>query len=343
MTAIARHHTHKTLDHSTYVAESVSEFLDYLLPSAEHWKSARRGDIAFRGQAWSQWHLLPRAFRQKETIGYELGAQTRFESKVTNQARAEFNAIHQFVVAADTAGLPVTESGSRLLLQENPRQIFDDPNWEHGWPKAEIVETLALAQHHGVPTRLLDFTEEPWVAAYVAASSVWEGHLPPEAQQENNCQMSVWAVDLRFIRSVNGISHRYPERIAEVRVPRANNSYLNAQFGFFLMDRGANDVMARGEQLFLDIAIVNRASFWNVGRRLARKGIVPIWFDDIPIRQVSISVDFTDELLKELANRGITKGSLMPSLDRIVESLEMQRALAFSGTSAAQLADTKSE
>lgn len=316
------------LSHSTVVAESVPEFLDYLLPSALHWKSAKRGDIAYRGQAWSQWNLLPRAFRQNEIIGYGLGAQHRFEAKVTRQAQAEFNAIHQFVVAADTSGLPVTEVGARLLLQENPRQIFDDPDWEYNWPNTEIVETLALAQHHGVPTRLLDFTEDPWVAAYVAASSIWEGRLPPEALKDNDCQLSVWAIDLRFIRAVNSISHRYPERIAEVRVPRANNSYLNSQFGFFLLDRGANDVMARGESLSLDYAIVNRALFWSVGKRLAKYVAEPTWFDSIPIRQVNLSVHCTVELLKELANRGITKGSLMPSFDRIVESLEMQRSLS---------------
>ena len=313
--------------HPIHFAESVLEFLDYLLVSAPHWQSAKRGDIAFRGQASSEWPLYPKAFRKNQTVGYEEGAQQDFLSKVVDQAQAEFNAVHQFVVAADTAGLPITETGARLLLQENPRHIFDDPNWEYSWPKNEIVEILALAQHHGVPTRLLDFTEDPWVAAYFAGSSAWERDPLPEAE-EGTAQLSVWTIDLRFVRAVGSISHRYPERIAEVRVPRANNSYLNAQFGFFLMDRGANDVMARGEPLSIDRAVVTRASFWGAGRRLAKYGIEPTWFDNVPVRQVNLPAHFTVELLKELANRGITKGSLMPNLDRIVESLELQRALA---------------
>ena len=268
-----------------------------------------------------------KAFRADQTVGYEASAQRSFLAKVADQARAEFNAVHQFVLAADTAGLPITETGARLLLQENPRHIFDDPNWEYHWPKNEVVEVLALAQHHGVPTRLLDFTEDPLVAAYFAAISAWERD-PLSEESEDTAHLSVWAIDLRFVRALANISHRYPERVAEVRVPRANNSYLNAQFGFFLMDRGANDVMARGEPLSLEHVVMDRASFWSKGRRLAKYQIEPSWFDEIPIRQVNLSTEFTVELLKELANRGLTKGSLMPSLDRIVESLEFQRLLA---------------
>lgn len=313
---------------STYTAASVQDFLDYLLPNAEHWNSASRGELAYRGQASSRWALIPKAFRKKQRVGYEPDAPTGGSRRVVPQVESEFRAVHQFVKEVDRAGLPTTEMGNQMLLKESPDQIFGDANWAYNWPKYEILETLALAQHHGVPTRLLDFTENPWIAAYFAASSLWDTQEDKVSHDMEGEYLAVWVIDLRFIRAIDKIVRRYPERIVEVRVPRPNNSYLRAQFGFFLIDRGANDVIPRGDLLSLDKVILERARFWHNGKRLARKNVKQTWFDEIPVRKVRIHNTHTGDILRELENRGVTKGMLMPSLDRIVESLEFQVSVA---------------
>ena len=312
---------------SVYRARTVNNFIDYLLPSAEHWGSAKRGDLAYRGQASSNWNLVPKAFREKEIIGYEADSPPANTTRVAPQAWAEFRAVSHFLRVADSSGLRIPELGGKLLLQDDPRRVLDDPDWELDWPQEQTMEALALAQHHGVPTRLLDFTEEPLVAAYFAADKAWNPAKRRRITGRDRRYLAVWVIDLRFIRAIDRITRRLPERIGEVRVPRANNSFLNAQFGFFLIDRGANDVMTKGDVLSLESVLAERARFWHNGNRLSGNRIAQTWFSQLPIRQVQLNANLTGALLRELANRGVTRASVMPSLDQVVESLEFQRSI----------------
>ena len=86
--------------------------------------------------------------------------------------------------------------------------------------------------------------------------------------------------------------------------------------------------MGKGDLPSIDKAIIDRAKHWHEGDRLVGKRIKKTWFDELPIRQVRLRRKYTKTLLKDLQNRGVTKASIMPGLDRIVESLELQGSIA---------------
>ena len=56
-------------------------------------------------------------------------------------------------------------------------------------PKSKLG-WLSLMQHHGVPTRLLDFTVSPFIALFFAFDNV-------DPDQEDNC--AIWAIDYRAL------------------------------------------------------------------------------------------------------------------------------------------------
>jgi hypothetical protein len=96
----------------------------------------------FRGQEKHEWRLQPSINRYLRALPPE------------QASNHEINAIMQFMGEAH-AQLPATAL---------PRDPF-------GWDVFDnYVEWLALMQHHGAPTRLLDWSLSPYVALYFAVS-----------------------------------------------------------------------------------------------------------------------------------------------------------------------------
>lgn len=89
-------------------------------------------------------------------------------------------------------------------------------------PQLTDWEWLVLAQHHGLPTRLLDWTTNPLVGAYFAVSSHPEDH-----------DAKVYAIRIRNL--VDTTSSQDPFKATEVSflIPVANEPRIVAQRGLF--------------------------------------------------------------------------------------------------------------
>lgn len=92
------------------------------------------------------------AFRGQPSAAYSL--QPSLQRMVSNLSRAEALRIEQILLAE-------FQSQAHLLMQ---------PAWLPD--RRDMISWWTLMQHHGAPTRLLDWTKSPYVAAYFAVESV---------------------------------------------------------------------------------------------------------------------------------------------------------------------------
>ena len=127
----------------------------------------------FRGHGHASWQLIPSAFRPSAILGYESQQFCRTSGQAPkptwDQRNAEATALLEFLQLADKVGLEIP-ADHKWLRQWNPfRNVVGHDIGIMNWPPQELYEALALAQHHGVPTRLLDFSYDPLIAAFFAA------------------------------------------------------------------------------------------------------------------------------------------------------------------------------
>ncbi|GEK71612.1 MULTISPECIES: FRG domain-containing protein [Halomonas] len=210
--------------------QSAYELLDYLSPlHTNRW--SRGGRYVFRGQPCSTYGLVPSSLRESGRMAASSVLEPRNASGETRQVFYEVQLLRAFLNGCDASGIKVP-GGDRQVRNEVNGPMWEIENLTTGqtWPPYDFYPLLAAAQHHGVPTCLLDWSRRSYVAAYFAASSAL-------ADCPGSDQLAIWVLDTNQWWTWDGVGY--------IELPGATSVNLAAQDGVFTVS--TREAHTRGE------------------------------------------------------------------------------------------------
>jgi hypothetical protein len=212
------------------------EFWEMLSPQRYFFTPQNRP--IFRGQANADWKLLPSILRDHDHPIYStLFRGTPYLSD--QRIFVEIATLRTFAEYCDSAGLRIQSDSSEFRSSYlDPIKVMDTFIFQRKlWPSPEYYEIMALAQHYGLKTRLLDWSRRSYVAAYFAASEA--------LFNKTSEYMAVWVLDTQM--TIPRL-----DKLEFIRVPGGNNANVAAQAGMFTLLRqkyARGSVFAQPEEL----------------------------------------------------------------------------------------------
>lgn len=295
--------------------KAANDFLDALSPrslsSLQNNRDASFEQFIFRGIGnVEEYELIPSAYRRSFLC--EAGLRNRDDEwNNLRQVCAEWQLLKEFFEIADASGLPLPEDSQTLrfeierfnqeLAQVEQNKALDEEAANkvvNAFPSRNFLTLLALAQHHKLPTRLLDWSRSATTAAYFAAISA----LDLDNERAN---LAVWAFKFSSHAWTSQVTH-FPLQI--ITAPNTGNNNLKAQRGLF--------TLYRPEKIGWN-APVDCRPFDEIAKGIAGAGATFLKFT-LPAAEAS-------RLLYQLSLEGITGASMFPDYDGVVKTMEEAR------------------
>lgn len=294
-------------------ASSAEQFLLLLSPIASGWNNAPR-DWIFRGVGDAEkFTLVPSALRMPPPVLKYTNKSLLDPRTHSQQVEAEYDLLWDFFRVADAQGLLIPEDSQiyRSPWASTPihRGVVAAKAGDGPWPFDELMSLVALAQHHGVPTRLMDWSNDAFIAAYFGAA---DAAIRLEHGESSDSLLAVWCLNWRYVWK------RWPGKkpddieVLLVMAPRATNPNLHAQGGLFTVH-----IVKPGKSS----APINRDPLDLVIEK--RRGSIAI---KAPVmRQITLPIRESGRLLRLLAAHNIHAASIFPGFDGVVKYLKEWR------------------
>lgn len=264
-----------------YSIKSRNELFSFFNLSNRHWElSDGAHSLAFRGQSNAEWILLPSAFREKR------------KRTIREQIKNEYETIYDFSRDLIEQGLyhpPVTIQSSIDLL-DNINYLNAISMANIAWPNKEYYEIVAIAQHFGLKTRFLDFSLNPLVALYFAASGSIRKRI------ENMAIFVINTDNVKLSSAFPNGKNDYLRRYQIIQSPTLFNNNLRAQKGIFL---GYIEEHFNANDIFDPVSVEN-------------------YLND-EIIKIEIPVKYNIDILIMLSQNFVDSRSLFPGVPGIVK------------------------
>ena len=222
--------------------KSFKEFFnDVALPSGKYFSKFENG--IFRGHSRHTYELFPTLLREYSGLSWDERIVLKDKPKYggCGPIYDQFQTLRKFYTKANHNGLTLPAINSSLDSLSNPTSLSTvmRQNGEFGefrWIPDDLLNLVAMAQHYGLPTRLLDWTADLNVACYFACIGTIRRLLKAASNttltKELKTRMAIYALDAESIR------YRPRDKnncLRFVVPPYADNPNLRAQKGVFTL------------------------------------------------------------------------------------------------------------
>jgi hypothetical protein len=178
-----------------------------------------------------------------------------------------------------------------------------------------LTEWLALIQHHGAPSRLLDFTKSPFIAAYFAFEDI----------QYETDESAIWALDSCSIRSV---AMEYLSKKYKKEMEKYSNQIIPDEIMVRLfLDNDKSCVFPIEPFTMNKRYYLQQSTFFSTANTQETfMEQLDFLKDNIKnsVIKLVVSSKLKREILMDLDKMNINRATLFPSLDGYSKSLKMR-------------------